>query len=101
MKFLDSVGDGSNITLFHYRNHGADYGRVLAGIDVPPDDRERFDAAIEGLGYPCVDETDNPAYRMFLDTGADNGDGPGLIPPWARTKFREMQNIRIVLRNHR
>ena len=69
MKFLDALGDGFDITLFHYRNHGADYGRVLAGIDVPPAERARFDAAIAALDYPCFDETDNPAYRMFLDDG--------------------------------
>jgi threonine dehydratase len=71
MKFLDGLGDGFDITLFHYRNHGADYGRVLAGIGVPPAERARFDAAIDALGYPCVDETDNPAYRMFLDDRAN------------------------------
>jgi len=70
MKFLDALGDDFDITLFHYRNHGADYGRVLAGIDLPPERRARFDAAIDALHYPCIDETENPAYRMFLD---DNG----------------------------
>ncbi len=74
MKFLDALGDGFDITLFHYRNHGADYGRVLAGIDVPPGERARFDAAIETLHYPCVDETENPAYRMFLDDGRRPGE---------------------------
>ncbi len=53
MKFLDALGPGFDITLFHYRNHGADYGRVLAGIAVPPAERARFDAAIEALGYPA------------------------------------------------
>ncbi|TXM96458.1 threonine ammonia-lyase, biosynthetic [Methylobacterium sp. WL103] len=67
LKFLDALGEGFNITLFHYRNHGADYGRVLAGIAVPPGAREKFDAAVGALGFPCFDETDNPAYRMFLD----------------------------------
>ena len=67
MKFLDALGPGFDITLFHYRNHGADHGRVLAGIAVPPAERARFDAAIAALGYPATDETDNPAYRMFLD----------------------------------
>jgi threonine dehydratase len=67
MKFLDALGPGFDITLFHYRNHGADYGRVLAGIAVPPAERARFDAAIEALGYPATDETENPAYRLFLD----------------------------------
>ena len=67
LKFLDALGEAFNITLFHYRNHGADYGRVLAGIAVPPDARARFDQAVAALGYPCFDETENPAYRMFLD----------------------------------
>ena len=69
MKFLDALAPDFDITLFHYRNHGADYGRVLAGIDVPPAEHARFDAAIAALDYPCFDETDNPAYRMFLDDG--------------------------------
>lgn len=69
MKFLEALGDGFNISLFHYRNHGADYGRVLAGIEVPAAERARFDAALEALAYPYVDETDNPAYRLFLDNG--------------------------------
>ncbi|NEU12066.1 threonine ammonia-lyase, biosynthetic [Methylobacterium sp. BTF04] len=75
LKFLDCLGDGFDISLFHYRNHGADYGRVLAGIDVAPADRTRFDAAVAALDYPCVDETDNPAYRMFLDDGAQDSAG--------------------------
>ncbi len=69
MKFLEALGDGFNISLFHYRNHGADYGRVLAGIEVPAAERPRFEAALEALAYPYVDETDNPAYRLFLDNG--------------------------------
>ncbi len=67
MKFLDVLGPDFDITLFHYRNHGADYGRVLAGIAVPPGERARFDAVIDALGYPATDETENPAYRLFLD----------------------------------
>ncbi|MET0742148.1 MAG: threonine ammonia-lyase, biosynthetic [Microvirga sp.] len=66
MKFLDGVGAEWNITLFHYRNHGADYGRVLVGLQVPPKDRTRFARSMEILGYPYEDETANPAYRMFL-----------------------------------
>ncbi len=69
MKFLDGLGDDFDISLFHYRNHGADYGRVLCGIGVPPAERVRFDAAMMTLDYPYIDETDNPAYRMFLDDG--------------------------------
>ena len=65
-KFLDAMGAEWNITLFHYRNHGADYGRVLAGMHVPPGDRPRFFERLRALGYPFEDETSNPAYRMFL-----------------------------------
>ena len=66
MKFLNGVGSDWNITLFHYRNHGADYGRVLAGLQVPQSERARFAAQLTQLGYPYEDETVNPAYRMFL-----------------------------------
>jgi len=66
MKFLDSMSAGWNISLFHYRNHGADYGRVLVGMQVPPSDKAGFRAFLDGLGYDYVEETGNPAYRMFL-----------------------------------
>ncbi len=66
LKFLDGVGTEWNITLFHYRNHGADFGRVLVGLQVPATDRERFDQRLSSLGYAYEDETGNPAYRMFL-----------------------------------
>jgi threonine dehydratase len=66
MRFLDSLGAGWNISLFHYRNHGADYGRVLAGIQVPPGDKRQFRAFLQQLGYPYVDETHNPAAELFL-----------------------------------
>ena len=66
MRFLDAMGAGWNISLFHYRNHGADYGRVLAGIQVPPADRRRFHDSLRRLGYPYWDETRNPAYGLFL-----------------------------------
>ena len=66
LRFLESLRPDWNITLFHYRNHGADFGRVLAGIQVPPADRETFTRALEALGYPYTDETANPAYRLFL-----------------------------------
>jgi threonine dehydratase len=65
-RFLDAMGADWSITLFHYRNHGADYGRVLAGMQVPPADRPHFFERLRALGYPFEDETDNPAYRMFL-----------------------------------
>jgi threonine dehydratase len=66
MKFLDSMSAGWNISLFHYRNHGADYGRVLVGMQVPPSDKGEFRRFLDRLGYDYVEETGNPAYRMFL-----------------------------------
>jgi len=66
MKFLNSMSHGWNISLFHYRNHGADYGRVLVGMQVPPSDKVAFREFLDRLGYPSVEETSNPAYRMFL-----------------------------------
>jgi threonine dehydratase len=66
MRFLDRMSGRWNISLFHYRNHGDDYGRVLVGMQVPPRDSAEFRAFLDGLGYDYVDETANPAYRMFL-----------------------------------
>ncbi len=66
LRFLEAVGSRWNITLFHYRNHGSDYGRVLAGIQVPAADRSAFVQHLNDLHYPYVEETGNPAYRMFL-----------------------------------
>jgi len=66
MQFLNSMSRGWNISLFHYRNHGADYGRVLVGMQVPPRDHEEFRRFLQRLGYRYVDESANPAYRMFL-----------------------------------
>ena len=66
LKFLHAIGTQWNITLFHYRNHGADYGRVLVGMQVPPADKRQFRSFLDRLGYDYVDETANPAYRMFL-----------------------------------
>ena len=66
MRFLSSMHPGWNISLFHYRNQGADYGRILVGIQVPRSDKHKFKAFLEALAYPCADETDNPAYRLFL-----------------------------------
>jgi threonine dehydratase len=66
LNFLRAVGDSWNISLFHYRNHGSDYGRVLAGVQIPVPDRARFAAHVSALGYRFRDETANPAYRMFL-----------------------------------
>jgi threonine dehydratase len=66
MKFLESMGQDWNISLFHYRNHGADFGRVLVGMQVPPNEQTEFLAFLQKLGYPYWDETQNPAYQLFL-----------------------------------
>jgi threonine dehydratase len=66
MRFLSSMDPGWNISLFHYRNQGADHGRILVGIQVPRADRKEFKSFLEGLAYPCEDETDNPVYHLFL-----------------------------------
>lgn len=66
LKFLNAIGTRWNITLFHYRNHGSDYGRVLAGVQIPPKESVDFDLHVRELKYVFVEETDNPAYRMFL-----------------------------------
>jgi threonine dehydratase len=66
LDFLDAIGTDWNISLFHYRNHGSDYGRVLAGIDVPEDETGRLEAHLADLGYAHWEESDNPAYAMFL-----------------------------------
>lgn len=66
LKFLSRAGGRWNISLFHYRNHAAAFGRVLAGVEVPRQDRQTFEAYLDELGYPYVDETNNPAYSLFL-----------------------------------
>jgi threonine dehydratase len=66
MKFLSSMHPEWNISLFHYRNQGADYGRILVGVQVPRGDRAAFREFAKDLAYPYVDETDNPVYRLFL-----------------------------------
>ena len=66
MKFLESMGHDWNISLFHYRNHGADFGRVLVGMQVPPTEHAEFVEFLQNLGYPYWDETVNPAYQLFL-----------------------------------
>jgi threonine dehydratase len=66
MRFLSSMHPGWNISLFHYRNQGADYGRILVGIQVPRADKKAFRDFLEGLAYPCEDETDNAVYQLFL-----------------------------------
>jgi len=66
LKFLNLMRPGWNISLFHYRNQGADYGRILVGLQVPDKDGKAFDKFLSTLGYPWVEETLNPVYRMFL-----------------------------------
>ncbi|HNA28828.1 MAG TPA: threonine ammonia-lyase, biosynthetic, partial [Thiobacillaceae bacterium] len=66
MKFLNSMSQGWNISLFHYRNHGADYGRVLVGMQVPAKEKAAFQKFLDGLGYRYWNESRNPAYRLFL-----------------------------------
>ena len=68
MKFLSLMRPGWNISLFHYRNQGADYGRILVGLQVPKADDRAFAHFLKTLGYPYVEETANPVYRMFLQT---------------------------------
>lgn len=65
-RFLNQMQGGWNISLFHYRNHGADYGRILVGIDVSPQDNNVFEDFLLGLGYAYEEQTDNEAYRLFL-----------------------------------
>ncbi|MBP7309178.1 MAG: threonine ammonia-lyase, biosynthetic, partial [Polaromonas sp.] len=66
MKFLSAMRPGWNISLFHYRNQGADYGRILVGLQVPAKDDKAFTTFLKTLGYPCVEETNNPVYKLFL-----------------------------------
>ena len=66
LKFLSLMRPGWNISLFHYRNQGADYGRILVGLQVPAKDGKAFDKFLATLGYPYVEETTNPVYQMFL-----------------------------------
>lgn len=64
--FLSKMGKTWNISLFHYRNHGADFGRVLVGMQVPPKEKKAFQSFLKDLGYSYVEESDNPAYKLFL-----------------------------------
>lgn len=65
-KFLLGLQSDWNISLFHYRNHGADLGKVLAAIQVPPSDAKEFDGFLNNLGYPYVEETENEVYKRYL-----------------------------------
>ncbi|MBK1643475.1 threonine ammonia-lyase, biosynthetic [Thiocapsa imhoffii] len=71
LDFLSALGKRWNITLFHYRNHGAAYGRVLMGAQVPATEATAFREALDGLGYRYQDETENPAYRLFAGSRAN------------------------------
>ena len=64
--FLDAMGQHWNISLFHYRNHGSAFGRVLMGLQVPPDEEAGLQPFLDAIGYPYREESDNPAYRLFL-----------------------------------
>jgi threonine dehydratase len=66
MRFLEALHADWNISLFHYRNQGADYGRILVGLQVPEGDRKALAQFLDTLAYPWVEETDNPVYRLFL-----------------------------------
>src|SRR3990167_139632 len=66
MNFLDKMGGRWNISLFHYRSHGADFGRVMVGMQVPPQDKKKFQKFLDTLGYEYAEETGNPAYKLFL-----------------------------------
>jgi len=66
LDFLQAVGTDWNISLFHYRNHGSDHGRILAGIQVPPEEAQELESHLSKLGYAHWEESNNPAYAMFL-----------------------------------
>jgi threonine dehydratase len=66
MRFLAALHPDWNISLFHYRNQGADYGRILVGLQVPAGDKQALQNFLDSLGYPFVDETENPVYGLFL-----------------------------------
>jgi threonine dehydratase len=66
MKFVNSMSPDWNISLFHYRNHGADYGRIVVGMQVPPQEMTEWQAFLDTLGYQYWDESQNPAYKLFL-----------------------------------
>jgi threonine dehydratase len=71
MRFLTSLHPNWNISIFHYRNHGADVGRIVVGVQVPDDEHGAWQSFLDGLGYRYVDESSNPAYQLFL----------GAVPP--------------------
>jgi threonine dehydratase len=66
LDFLTRIGKRWNISLFHYRNHGAAYGRVLVGLQIPAQERKQLVSYLDKLGYRYWEETENPAYKLFL-----------------------------------
>jgi threonine dehydratase len=66
IRFLDGMGGRWNISLFHYRNHGAAVGRVLVGLQVPASDQAQLEEFLRRLGYPWIEETENPAHTIFM-----------------------------------
>jgi threonine dehydratase len=73
MKFLSHMKPNWNISLFHYRNQGADYGHILVGLQVPRSEGRAFQAFLDTLGYPSIEETANPVYQLFLRSRAPDG----------------------------
>jgi threonine dehydratase len=78
LDFLKAIGGRWNISLFHYRNHGSDYGRVLAGVQVPEAEREDFKRHLDTLGYAYWYETDNAAYHLFLGAPEDDSQAASM-----------------------
>jgi threonine dehydratase len=66
MAFVNALQADWNISIFHYRNHGADVGRIVVGVQVPDGDRQQWQLFLDGLGYRYQNESDNPAYSLFL-----------------------------------
>lgn len=66
VKFLTTLRPGQNISLFHYRNHGGDIGKVLAGIQCPQSEKQELELFLRKLGYPFLECSDSPTYKMFL-----------------------------------
>ena len=71
LKFLSGLGQRWNISMFHYRNHGAAYGRILVGVQVPARERKGFEKVLDSVGYPYWDETGNRAYQLYLGRRGD------------------------------
>ena len=76
MRFLSSLHPSWNISVFHYRNHGADVGRIVVGVQVPEPELDDWQDFLNGLDYRAVDESSNPAYQLFL--GAVTSPAPAL-----------------------